>query len=89
MIIIIIIIIKTSGASPSGKTKLFINCIRNPTSTRATENWNKQNSEKQPMIDYFLKPIQHTAANQSVGKVIPHTNLRRQGTSCKFACSNP
>ena len=34
----IIIIIKTSGTSPSGKVKLFINYFHNPTSTSAMKN---------------------------------------------------
>ena len=54
--LIIIIIIKTNSTAQVGKTKLFINCLRNPTSTCSTENW-KPNSGKQPTIDCFLKPI--------------------------------
>ena len=38
-----------------GKTKLFINCFRNPTSTCATKNWRKHNSGKQ------LHPWNHPA----------------------------
>ena len=61
-----------------GKTKLFINLFRNPISTCATENWRKYNLGKQSMVDYTLQPIQLSGVKQSVGKVIPQSNLSRQ-----------
>ena len=46
VIIIIIIIINPAAQAQVGKTKLFINCFRNPTSTSVTEKWGKHNSCK-------------------------------------------
>ena len=51
-----------------GKTKLFINCFRNPTSTCATEIWRKHNSGKQPTVDCTLEPIHRAGVKHSVGR---------------------
>ena len=72
-----------------GKTKLFRNCFRNPTSTCVTENSEKHNYGKQPTVDCFLKPIRHSGAKHSVGKYIPHKNFGRQETPWKLRCSLP
>ena len=72
-----------------GKTKLLINSFRHPASTCATVNWRKYNSEKQPMVDWTPEPHHRYGVKHSVGKVIPHSNLSRQETPCKFLCSTP
>ena len=72
-----------------GKTKLFINCFRNPARTLVTENWRKHNSGKQPTVDSTLEPIQRLVIIHSVGKVIPHSNLDRQETPYKLWRSKP
>ena len=76
--------IKTSSTGPSGKTKLFINCFRNPTSTCATENWRKPNLGKQPTVDCIVEPIQRSGVKHCVGKFIPHSNLCSHETPWYF-----
>ena len=80
----IIIIIKTSSTGTSGKTKLFINCFRNPTSTCATENWRKHYSGKQPTVDWYFEPIQRSGVKHRAKKVIPHSSMGWPETSCKL-----
>ena len=72
-----------------GKTKLFMNCFRKPTSTCATEIWRKHKSGKQPTVDCTLEPIQRTGIKHSVGKVIPQSNLSREGRPSKLGSSTP
>ena len=53
------------------------------------ENWRKNNSWNQPMVDCTLESIQHSSAKQSLGKVIPHSYLSRQDRSSKLERSTP
>ena len=74
IIITIINVFKTSGTGLSwGKTKLYTNCIANPTNTSAIANWKKLYSRKQQMFDLSLQPIQPSSVKHSVGQLIPHT----------------
>ena len=58
------LLLKTAAQVQVGKTKLFINCFRNPTSTCATENWRKNYSWKQPTVDCMLEHIQRSGIKQ-------------------------
>ena len=88
-IIIIIIIIKPSSTGPSGKNKVVGKLFSNPTSTCETENWRKRNAVKQPTADCTLEPIQLSGVKNSVGKVIPQSNLSRQERPSKLGRSTP
>ena len=41
VILLLLLLLKPAAQAQVGKTKLFINCFRNPTSTCTTENWKK------------------------------------------------
>ena len=86
--IILLLFLKLAPPASVSKTKSFINCFRNPSSTCATENW-KHNSGKQRTINCFLKPIYRSGVKLSAGKVIPHTNLGRQETPCPLTVPIP
>ena len=87
--IIIILLLKPPAQAQVWKTKLFINCFRNHTSTCATENWRKHNSGEQPTVDCPLEPIQRSGVKNSVGKVISQSNLSRQERPSKLGRSTP
>ena len=67
---------------------MLTNCIHNPASNCATEN-GKHYSRKKTNGWLLRKPVQRSLVKCSVGKVIPHANLDRQKTSCKFGRSTP
>ena len=65
----LLLLLKPTPQAHEGKTKLFINCFRNPTITCATENWRNHNSGKQPTVDCTLEPIKRSGIKHHVGKV--------------------
>ena len=84
-----LLLLRPAAQAQVGNTKLPVNCFRNPTSTYATKNWRKHNSRKHPPVDCTLEPIQRSGVKHCVGKVIPHSNLGGQETSCKLRRSTP
>ena len=76
--LLLLLLVKPAAQAKVGKTKLFINCFRNPTSTCATENWTKHHSGKHRTVDCTLESIQRSSVKHSVGKVITQSNLSRR-----------
>ena len=70
---LLLLLLKPAAEAQVGKTRQFLNCFLNPTSTWATENWRKHNSGKQPSVDCTPKPIQRSGVKTSDGKAIPRT----------------
>ena len=89
LLLLLLLLLKTTPQAQVEKTTFFIRCFRNPTSTCVTVNWRKHNSGKQPTVDCIPEPIQRSGIKHSVGKVIPHSNLRRQGTCYKLGRATP
>ena len=87
--ILLLLIIMRASLAQAGKTKLFINCFRNPTTTCTTENWRKPIWGKQPTVDCTHESIQRSGVKHSIIKVIPHSNLGWQETPCKLEDSTP
>ena len=90
MCTVLSLLLKPAAQAQVEKTKLFINCFRNPTSTCAAENWKNELREATyclSWIDCSLKPIKRFGVKHSVGKVIPNTSLGRQETPCKLRSS--
>ena len=69
---IIIIIIKISDASPSGKNRTFTKLQSNPTSTRATGKKRKQTLRKQTKINSSLKTTQRTRVKHRGREIVPN-----------------
>ena len=86
---VLLLLLKPAVQDQVGKRKLFINCLRNPTSTCATESWKKHNSWKQPTVDCTLEPIQRSGVKHCIGKVIPDSNFSRQERPSKLGRSTP
>ena len=87
---VVIIIIKTSDASPSGKNRTFTKLQSNPTSTCATEKKKTDANElKQTKINCSLKTTQRTRVKHRGREIIPHANMRRQKTSSKLGRPTP
>ena len=76
---LIIIIIKTSRAGPSGKNKVVYKLFPIPQAPapRKSEE-TTTHARKQTTVACTLEPIQRSGVKQSVRKVIPHSNLSRQ-----------
>ena len=80
MIFILVLLLKPVVGAKVGKTKLFINCFRNPTSTCATENCKKHNSGNQPTVEYSLTPCNVPVSNTLQGRLfILHTSREHSG----------
>ena len=58
-------------------------------SLRQSHRKRKLNLGKQQTVDYTLEPIQRSGVKHSLGKVIPHSNLSRQGRPSKLGRSTP
>ena len=74
-----------------GKTKLSINCFRNPTSTYICHEKLK-NMQLREATNGWLPSWTHPAfrcQTQCLGKVIPQSNLNRQQTPCQLRRSTP
>ena len=74
MVILDIIIIKTSSTGPGGKSKLFKNYLRNP-SIKQQRHWNteKQTEGSTKRLTAPLNPTNHPVSNTCVGKVINYS----------------
>ena len=67
LLLLLLLLLKPAAQAQVGKTKLFINCFRNRTSTCATENWRE--TQLMEVANGWL----HTLFNQSMGVSVSNT----------------
>ena len=60
-----LLLLKPAAQAQVEKTKLVINCFRNPTGTWATKSWRKHNSWMLQTVDCTLEPIQCSGIKHS------------------------
>ena len=66
---LLLLVVKPAAQTKVGKTKLHINCFRNPTSTCARENWKTELGEAtNGWLLPLIKPLQRSGVKRSVGK---------------------
>ena len=71
----LLLLFKPAAQAQVGKTKLFINCLRNPTNTCATEKLKKQTHGSNQRLTALLTPYNVPVSNTVPGRSTHESGL--------------